>query len=1661
VKRLLTGAFLLALAAPARSQLSNLVVNVVTTAGAPVAGANVAALTFQNGQPLPSVSAIGVTNALGVVKFNGAGGLGSAALLTTGYSYVVVAGAPNFLPSIFGQFTNNPPGLTATAPTAAPATFTIALNPALGLGEIDAAVTGATPNSLIFGQLGLQAGGGAAAFAFARTDGLGAGTLSFLDVAFASAGVYNVGGFDPASNRSASASINLDLNALTTPLGSPPLNFTNAPPPASNINQAQQSVGGASLNGVVTDTSTPVSIAIPNAAITFTGQWTDQSTQTHRDDHYVRTDQNGVFQLYNLIPGVTYYTTLLTVCTQPNAQTNVCYQGVQSTALPQGYGAPPGPNDFLYTSTAAAMQVQFRLTAMSGVGNGTIAVYITDQFLTPLPQAGLTIGPDAQSWESPPIPSGNSTCSPATMISNPGLTNVNLSAATGYVLVTGLTTGNYQIQANAFATNSVFNTGNTSAYGNSSCPSSGTPTFRVTIDTNTTPDVKIFDAFGNILSNPSSITITVAVSTGGTGTVTGAVSFPSAVDLSLSPIIMSLSSNCGSNCANSGGYKILNSSAQPALSSYSITLSSALVYRFNVQSDYWGPIFPGGGSNSNDVQVDLTQSTTTSIPIQFVPAGRVVGYLHKPDGSIFVPANGQNIGVGLNGNGGSGSGGQVGSDGSFVISGVVPGNYAMNIRANNNNNGVNTTTPFPFTTSQPPPTVSVTAGRDAHADVYLANSVTVRPEIAISSLPALSIFTACSNSNDGDCPPENYGVFAFPQGTPFNTAVVASLINGNGSNGFAYSVVVGTASCSNSNSSGYLTQPGFCSGPLTVNGKSGSTYDFYVMRLGSFDSQNYAADARPYFTIETSSKNIVVSQQAVNDVAVNTQGSTTTVQDIFMNPPSSLGGVQQAVLAGTVTITNLITPRQFKQLGGNFNNFLQYLPIAWVYDSTGALKAFGVAIPPPIAFTAASNNQLKQSVTDGNYAQFNTLFSAAGLGLPGYEIRGLVAGETYSLVLTTPNYPPFKTTVTLGAAQSTTTVNVNFNLNPGSNLTGVVLSTASKGIPGAQVTIQAPGYQATTLTTDASGFWQLNGLGAGQYQILATAAGFAQQAKNVDVNGKSPVPVPAFVLTRSNASISGTVYTNNPICPAGVICSAFGKTALQGVSVLAYDDTLNVTNPSAVLPLYRGVTSSSGVYEIDGLQTGEIYKVFAQAPGYYVLNQTTLTVSGTVTGFDFAMTPKPLDVNIFGHPAAPNYEFQVTNFQQFSGGHAWVSQSPFVKATSTDVSNSFMQRPDSQGNPQMLLDYPLASLTAGTLYVLHVEAQPNNPNLPLVIKEAPFGLSLPNNTCQNIDQALIGDSSGVNAQGQPLNQVPLDISGGGNASGLALPPGGVIPLLSTSVPSMCMTNTDAAGSPQAAGVASVLKSTGAFASGVYKVTLSSVNYTAKGFNLTFAYNQAGSSLNDLAVYTFDTALNEWRSVPGLQTLNPVNGTITVNGLKSLASVLSVDSVAGNGAGSRLMALSDGRSYRPNAIPILPDDTGLFAVLRPSQLSTGSFSGSTIVVYNFPNPFNLQSKTVSLNTTASNACTGISSPQVTTSGTVIKFEVPAGVSGHGVIRVYTLSGRLVRDLDQGDVAGGTCTYTGWDGLNRSGQAVANGVYYGILTVGGSKASSGTFKMAVIK
>ncbi len=115
----------------------------------------------------------------------------------------------------------------------------------------------------------------------------------------------------------------------------------------------------------------------------------------------------------------------------------------------------------------------------------------------------------------------------------------------------------------------------------------------------------------------------------------------------------------------------------------------------------------------------------------------------------------------------------------------------------------------------------------------------------------------------------------------------------------------------------------------------------------------------------------------------------------------------------------------------------------------------------------------------------------------------------------------------------------------------------------------------------------------------------------------------------------------------------------------------------------------------------------------------------------------------------------------------------------------------------------------------------------------------------------------------------------------------------------------------------------------------------------------------------------------------------------------------------------------------------------------TFAGTDIEAFSFPNPFDLQAKTV---TTIHPTNTHV------VRGTMIRFSLGPGIEGSGSVRIYNVNGERIRTLDLGVLTGGKHYYQAWDGRNDAGRDVSSGIYMGQIKVG---TKSKFFKMAVVK
>lgn len=541
-----------------------------------------------------------------------------------------------------------------------------------------------------------------------------------------------------------------------------------------------------------------------------------------------------------------------------------------------------------------------------------------------------------------------------------------------------------------------------------------------------------------------------------------------------------------------------------------------------------------------------------------------------------------------------------------------------------------------------------------------------------------------------------------------------------------------------------------------------------MLRTANIDGHtgdaNYA-----YFTIVGSSKNVIVDADHLTPPSAYVNGSTvTTLVHVNFNPTITEG----AMVTGQVTATHFLRQVDFNSFGGNFNNFMKYIPIVTVYDDKGQLVSAGMVTPTP-QYISLHNKEFDSDVAHGDWNAFSQLLAGDSWH---FGLKGVPPGKTYTLVGTTPNYPPIIKTFTTGVDGSTVTVNIDWDaeVGAGATLKGVVMSTAGVAVAGASVEIQAKAIKPRSLKTDANGNYLTEGLPKGKYKIEVDADGYAPVAQDQDVVADTTYTVnftqtSGFPLVAAPGVITGTVREISFTSQGPIV------RPISGAKIYAYDDTFNGNNPDKPLALYKVITSSDGVYTLKGLIPTDVYKISAFAPGRYVKTISTAATNGVLSGVDLMLNKKGLTVQVFAKPGTVNYEFSILNPNNFDSGRVWYYRGALgtfstANPAPTEITNSFHDLPDGS----LLGSVPLASLTSGVTYVLHIEAVPAN-GAPLVTKEISFGLDVSNTTDQPVDDKLIGDDT-TDDSGNDGNAVKMD-STGQDGTSLQIPAGSLIPTM--------------------------------------------------------------------------------------------------------------------------------------------------------------------------------------------------------------------------------------------------------------------------------------------
>lgn len=1629
VKMIFAGALAVFTAGMACAATTPLNVHVQDEAGNPLPGVKVVAIQWGMNGP-STYTLVGQTDGSGDKLFN----------LEQQMGYGIYVSSHGYSPSIADQF-NDPeynPNRHFWPWDATPlySTFTLTNN-LVGVGRISQAFTNATPNKVLMGGIYNMQAQIPGPTGMVTTDGSGNGTLEIENVPFAEANTYNIGLYDPTLDRGIGRNVMSDLGDGSAEFPGTPtisyaaLNFQQSIPPSRVESNPQPggtggSAAGVSVEGVVYE------MAYPTATVNHTGLGIKACVGGNSWNGWAHTDENGRFQMYGLTPGVTYYFNAMGGCTWSQNGQGACYAGHTS----EQYNAQDicnmavnhssiTINDILYVSSDVAYHgIQLRRMPPS---EGELGIYVLSSNGYPIPNAHININPDGSPWPvdqySCDNPSNFSMFSSTNFVNNPGFSQTNANTnAQGYALLEGLPSGNYNLNVwtpfSSGSSNSGYNAGPDGTFTKwgmgggggmwqeAHCDGTGSDDYRLTVTTWTVPTFHIYDSSGTEIGD-STVTYVVSAGAGNSsGLLRGTLTFPSAADLRNSPIMITLYPQCMEGPCGSGNFAVIAGSGSASYN-YAINVASGTEYWMNVNSAGWGRVQRGGNS-----MVNLNSTGTVVIDMEFAPAGTVSGKLYKPDGTILTPANNQYIHVGMNSDRGW-SGSQLQSDGSFTLNDVLTGEARAYVSAGGMGE-------FNYALPTPAPTVNVTAGSTVTLNINLVNAIKVGVDLNLTKVPDATVIMSGYDALLG------FRAIPVPAGTVLKGETIKEMLFGKGDDDsrirYSTPTAMGQEGPCGSNWPG-----GFCANSVP----SPSVYDFYLMRSGDFsggdnEGPQLAQPPYPHFTLLSSSKNVIIDSDHIvaNSVRpANNGGSTADGILVNLTPATDLSARGNATIGGSLTADNFFRQADYDALNGDLDSFMEYLPLVTLYGSDGGFKAAGIVLPPP-AYIQEHDQDFNIAYAQG-YAAFKALLDGANYF--GFEIRGLAPSTCYTAVVTTPNYPPYQTRTCTGVNGSTTTITVDLDsaVGAGATVQGVVTDTNSVVLDGAAVELLSEG-EARSAVTDANGAFSFPGLAAGTVRIKASLDGYASGETEQDLTGSNTY-TKNFALTAAGGAITGTVYSQK---------MPYAKVQ-AGAQIVAYNDTYNGANPDSPLPLIKTKTGTDGTYRLNGLIPGDVYKVFLKVQGKYTLSVSTPATSGVVTGVDFTMLPKPLDIEVFAKKTETDFEFTILNPQDFKSGWVGWSASPFNGATASTVTLTNLSSGEMVGR------IPLSALTSGITYVLQGAAKSYSGKQ--VVKELLFGSDYKGNAKQQIDDAILGDDSD-DGFGRKNNEVPMDRSGD-DPSGIVFPPGAV--LASTGTVPTCSFKAEDKDSDAVAGKVAALGSE-AFAGDLYTIDLASVTHNEnKSIEITLAYDKSTADLNDLSVARYNDTTGEWDQLSGVATVNPLKGTVKVK-LKTLASVLSRK--PGSPAPRATVNRFDGRQYRVSAGGS-SGSSGTFAVVRPS-IAGNAYAGGKLKVFNYPNPFNLKTKAVSNSQGA--ALNG------NTEGTVIHVEVPAGNGGNGHVRIYTLAGELVNDLRTSFTAGAH-NYVLWNGNNKAGQPVANGVYYGVVELAGKKPDleDATFKMVVIK
>lgn len=1120
----------------------------------------------------------------------------------------------------------------------------------------------------------------------------------------------------------------------------------------------------------------------------------------------------------------------------------------------------------------------------------------------------------------------------------------------------------------------------------------------------------------NISSEPIVISIQMGESSTPC-TIKGTIKFLEAANIdATNPILIMAREEFQGDWTNhksQSGFKTVSGSfAKGDTYEYTIPVSSGAMYWVDVKAEYWGIV------NRFNTRADFQNVDAGDMVFDFAlaPAGKIRGVVRMPDGTIFKPINDQTNGrwINVKANSRSSNGwADVPDSGVFELTGLVPGLY--NVATHGSGYGY----VGPRTVSVAD--VMVSANKETYIEIPLPNGVKCEA-LAPYPMPDMPAGTT-----------GYYYIMGFNSDFVLTGQKMDVMMDSESELPLDFEYINSTFKSSNYSNDIIAITPGW---QPTI--ASAGRYNLYLIKYEKFCGNPYEdmgdgemASANNTITVISQAKNVEIKYDPL-------QPNVTT----YIPFEGAVTG--KGKISGKITGTNIWTSADYEKATKEGEDAIfSNIPTVMLYDTAGTWRGFSGARPkqgdenllPWDLFFMDPNETTKQ----------NTLTQSP----PYYYIDMLPPGK-YIMVAETPNYPPFMKEIMIYSTAAVT-LDLDFDTDTGGgiSISGVVTSTAGVAIEGAEVSVVHKSVEKYTITT-STGYFSIIGLPKGIFRIQVSAPGYALAGDKVSI-GNNLTGV-SFQLTRADAQLKGVVYSQK---------IPFSKT-IANAKLACYDETYNTQNPSSYLPVYKTKTNKSGEYYISDLIAGHLYKLYVMYPGkiveYVEITPDALPAENS-QDFQLKSLPPKLKIIVKKTEDPKKFLFRFASPRKLKAPpKCW-----YNPGDSYDEARAIQALPLSGANNTYALYVKLLEDALGQSFNLRVISDNGGEQN---IEDVQFGGNVKRQGKKDVAEGIAeGDNVAIDELGDDNTQIQLD-AGSLTASAVssAESPGRGAPSFaiggfSSNIPSFKLQGTDNA---IAASLITIVED--AMASDVYQIDLDNAQMN-KSLTLTLGYDKetvTEDDMDELKIYQYNSGQRIWELVPGVKTVDPISGTVSLD-VESITSA-AVSTTTASAASLRGRAsISNGRFVVNKAESTT--QTGTFAIFK-SAPPTNEAWNSEFTMFNFPNPFDLQPKIVTLQhggaiTDSYSSLTGIN---LSTKGTMLKYCLPPpqGVYGSVNIYIYNLAGELVREIDDGAREGGYIYYVDWDGTNDRDDDCASGVYFAILKFDDKSLNKKRpLKMAIIK